>query len=84
MGLALAGVAEATQAVSGTGFSREAFKALHRKIEGAHTGAFPAEAGPTGEVRSPCEPDLAEVTEATQALSGTGFSREVFKRYTAR
>ena len=84
MGLALAGVTEATQALSGTGFSREAFKALHRKIEGAHTGPFPAEAGPTGEIRSPCGLALAGVTEATQALGGTGFSREVFKRYTAR
>jgi len=31
-----------------TGFSREAFHTSHRKIGGAHTGPFPAEAGPTG------------------------------------
>jgi hypothetical protein len=43
-------VLQTPRSPSGTGFSREGV-GRHRKIDGAHTGLFPAEAGPTDTAR---------------------------------
>jgi hypothetical protein len=53
----------------GTGFSRAGLRRHTARVRGAHTGLFPAEAGPT---------------KSARANRRTGFSREGVRRHTAR
>ena len=53
----------------GTGFSRGGVRRHTARVRGAHTGLFPAEAGPT---------------KSARANRRTGFSREGVRRHTAK
>jgi hypothetical protein len=58
-------------------------RASYRTSEGAHSGLFTAEAGPTDTPRALSGTGFSRSTDTPRALSGTGFSRECVRRHTA-